>query len=465
MLLDISRYNFSAYKKEFAALVALALPMLLSQVAQVGTGFVDTVMAGSISTSDLSAVGLGNSVFFTVYITLLGVMTALNPMISQAFGIHKHKNTNDTQKAIGNLGWQGIWYGLFLGVIGLFLVWSVIGFFDKFLNLEAKTLAVSQLYLWFIGFAMPAALIHRALHAYASSLGKPKAIMIVSWICFFANIFLNWVFVYGKFGIPMLGGAGCGLATAIVFWINALLLGLYIAKDKFFAPFGLFDKFRKPDIKLFGEITRLGVPIGLSFFIEVSLFACIIFLVAKLDGDTTKLISAQQIVINLTSLIFMIPQSIGIASTVRIGINLGQNNPQQARYVSGVAISSAMAISFLTASFLIIFRYKLADMYTDDLAVIDICGTLLLFAAAFQLVDAIQCVASYALRGYKITKSPMIIHMICFWGFGIIPGVIFAFWFGLGIYGFWLALVVSLAVAAISLLWLLEKHSKKLLIG
>ena len=134
MLLDISRYNFSAYKKEFAALVALALPMLLSQVAQVGTGFVDTVMAGSISTSDLSAVGLGNSVFFTVYITLLGVMTALNPMISQAFGVHKHKNTNDTQKAIGNLGWQGIWYGLFLGVIGLFLVWSVIGFFDKFLN-------------------------------------------------------------------------------------------------------------------------------------------------------------------------------------------------------------------------------------------------------------------------------------------------------------------------------------------
>lgn len=184
-----------------------------------------------------------------------------------------------------------------------------------------------------------------------------------------------------------------------------------------------------------------------------------------MDGDTTKLISAQQIVINLTSLIFMIPQSIGIASTVRIGINLGQNNPQQARYVSGVAISSAMAISFLTASFLIIFRYKLADMYTDDLAVIDICGTLLLFAAAFQLVDAIQCVASYALRGYKITKSPMIIHMICFWGFGIIPGVIFAFWFGLGIYGFWLALVMSLAVAAISLLWLLEKHSKKLLIG
>ena len=136
MLLDISRYNFSAYKKEFAALVALALPMLLSQVAQVGTGFVDTVMAGSISTSDLSAVGLGNSVFFTVYITLLGVMTALNPMISQAFGVHKHKNTNDTQKAIGNLGWQGIWYGLFLGVIGLFLVWSVIGFFDKFLNLD-----------------------------------------------------------------------------------------------------------------------------------------------------------------------------------------------------------------------------------------------------------------------------------------------------------------------------------------
>lgn len=288
--------------------------------------------------------------------------------------------------------------------------------------------------------------------------------MIVSWLCFFINIALNYVFVYGKFGMPALGGAGCGLATAIVFWLNAMILGVYIAKDKYFHEFGLTDKFSLPNIKLFGDITRLGVPIGLSFFIEVSLFSVIIFLVAQLGGDgthsTENFISAQQIVISITSLIFMIPQSMGIASTVRVGMALGQRQPAKARYISGVAVFTAVGVSFLTALFLVVGRHALAGMYTDDLAVIAISGSLILFAAAFQLVDAVQCVASYALRGYKVTTIPMLIHAIAFWGCGLLPGYVLAFYVGMGIYGFWTALVVSLAVAGALLLWYLERHSK-----
>ena len=463
MLLDINRYSLTTYKKELSALVTLALPMLLSQIAQVGTGFVDTVMAGSVSIDDLSAVGLGNSLFITIYITLMGVMTALNPMIAQAYGSSKKGDTaTDT---IGELGRQGLWYGVMMGLIGMVLMWlAILPFKAYFSHLSPRTLATTADYLWFIGLAMPAAMIHRALHAYASSLNKPKVIMIVSWLCFFINIALNYVFVYGKFGMPALGGAGCGLATAIVFWLNAMILGFYIAKDDYFKKFGLTDKFSLPDIKLFSDITRLGVPIGLSFFIEVSLFSVIIFLVAQLGGDgthsTENFISAQQIVISITSLIFMIPQSIGIASTVRVGMMLGQRQPIKARYISGVAILTAVGVSFLTALFLVVGRHALADMYTDDMAVIAISGSLILFAAAFQLVDAIQCVASYALRGYKVTKIPMMIHAIAFWGCGLLPGYVLAFYMGMGIYGFWTALVVSLAVAGVLLLWYLEKHSK-----
>lgn len=260
--------------------------------------------------------------------------------------------------------------------------------------------------------------------------------------------------------MPALGGAGCGLATAIVFWLNAIMLGTYIAKDRYFHEFGLMDKFSLPDIKLFGDITKLGIPIGLSFFIEVSLFSCIMFLVARLDGNTENYIAAQQIAINITSLIFMIPQSLGIASTVRVGMAMGQREPKHARYSSGVALSGATAISFLTAAFLVIGREQLATLYTKDTAVIAITTTIILYAAAFQLVDAIQCVASYALRGYKITTTPMIIHIIAFWGCGLLPGIVLAFYVGMGIYGFWMALVISLAVAALSLGWYLERHSK-----
>ncbi|AWY19567.1 MATE family efflux transporter [Moraxella bovis] len=461
MLLNLNRHSFADYKKEFIALATLALPMLLSQIAQVGTGFVDTVMAGSVSKEDLSAIGLGNSLFITIYITLLGVMTVLNPLIAQQYGAVNKGNAKAGD--IGELGRQGLWYGLLMGVIGMVLIWAAILPFEHYFgHLSTNTLAVTKEYLWFIGLAMPAAMIHRTLHAYASSLNKPKVIMIVSWLCFFANIPLNYVFVYGKFGMPALGGAGCGLATAIVFWLNAIVLGIYIAKDRYFHEFGLMDKFSLPDIKLFGDITKLGIPVGLSFFIEVSLFSCIMFLVARLDGNTENYVAAQQIAINITSLIFMIPQSLGVASTVRVGMAMGRREPESARYSSGVALSGAVAISFLTAAFLVIGREQLATLYTKDTAVIAIASAIIFYAAAFQLVDAVQCVASYALRGYKVTTVPMIIHIIAFWGCGLLPGIVLAFYMGMGIYGFWTALVISLAVAAVFLGWYLERYSKRM---
>lgn len=454
-MLDITAYSINTYKKELKTLVTLALPMLLAQVAQVGTSFVDTVMAGGASKADLAAVALGSSLFVTIYVTLMGVMSALNPMIAQQHGA---KATHE----IGEMGRQGLWYGLFMGVIGMLIMWLAIAPFKAFFDLNQETLTITEHYIWFVGLAMPAAMIHRALHAYTSSLNRPRAIMIVSWICFAINIPLNWVFVYGKFGMPTLGGAGCGLATAIVFWVNVIILAVYIAKDVYFKPFGLTDKISTPNLKTFAEITRLGTPIGLSFFVEVSLFTCIMFLVARLDGNTENYVAAQQIVISLTSIIYMLPQSMGIASTVRTGYYLGQQKPKRARYASGVAIFSAIIVSFITATFLIILRHPLADMYTDDLTVINLAASVILFAAAFQLVDAVQCVASYALRGYKVTNIPMVIHLIAFWGCGLIPGYLLAFHYEMGIYGFWTALVASLTVAAIFLLWYLERHSQKI---
>ncbi|MFA9486595.1 MULTISPECIES: MATE family efflux transporter [unclassified Moraxella] len=455
-MLDITKYPITTYKKELSALITLALPMLLAQVAQVGTGFVDTVMAGGAGIDDLAAVALGNSLFATVYVTLMGVMSALNPMIAEKHGANGLAE-------IGEMGRQGLWYGLMTGVIGMLLMWAAITPFQNFFDLSERALSITGDYLWFVGLAMPAAMIHRALHAYASSLNRPRAIMIVSWLCFFINIPLNWIFVYGKFGMPALGGAGCGLATAIVFWVNAIVLGIYIAKDVYFKPFGLTDKFSSPNLATLRRINHLGLPIGLSFFIEVSLFTCIMFLVARLKGDangsTQDYVAAQQIVISLTTLIYMLPQSIGTASTVRTGFYLGKQKPHRARYVAGIAVFTAILISCLTAVLLVFLREPLAKMYTDETVVIGIAATVILFAAAFQVVDAIQTVASYALRGYQVTHIPMAIHLIAFWGCGLIPGYFLATYYGMGIYGFWLSLVISLTVAAILLLWYLERYS------
>lgn len=449
MFLDLNRFSFSVFQKEIRHLVLLAVPMLLAQVAQVGIGFVDTVMAGGAGKEDLAAVALGSGAFSTVYITFIGIMTALNPMIAQLNGAGKLAETGET-------GRQGLWFGLALGLAGMLLMWAVIVPFQNWLTLSDYVEHTMAQYMLFTGLAMPAAMVHRALHAYASSLNRPRAIMWVSVAAFFLNVPLNYIFVYGKFGMPALGGAGCGVATALVFWFSAAALWLYVAKQDYFQKFGLTDKFSKPDLAAFKNFWKLGAPIGLSYFLEASAFTFIVFLVARLGEDY---VAAQQVVISLTGMIYMIPQSVGAASTVRVGFALGRRDFSRARYISGVSLVLGWVLAVMTALALVSLRFPLAGIYTDDETVLHIAAAVLMLAALFQLSDSTQCIASYALRGYKVTKVPMFIHAVAFWLCGLLPGYLLAYRFGMGIYGFWTALIVSLTVAAVALVWCLERCS------
>lgn len=449
---DLNRFAPKTHLKEVRALVALGLPMFLSQIAQVGTGFVDTLMAGKAGKADLAAVALGSSFFFTVFIFLIGVMTALNPILANGFG-------RGANQEVGRLTQQGLWFGGLLGLFGVAVVLGLLPVFGKFVNLPETTLAIMQQYVGWIVLGLPAIMLQRALSAFVLSVGRPAVLTYVSWFCFFLNIPLNYVFVYGKFGLPAMGGAGCGLASAIVYWCGFLALFFYVLHAKALDDFGVFKKLYKPDMAVFGRYLRLGVPIGFSFFIEASLFTFIMFLIAKLEHAET-LVGAQQIVISLTSLIYMLPQSLGVASTTRVGMCLGQNRPMQARFGVGVALVLGVGLACLTAAGLLVFRHALPTLYTQDAALIALGAKLIVFAAAFQLVDAVQCIASASLRGYEITKVPMVVHLVAFWGLGLVPGTILAFWGGMGIFGFWWALVLSLSVAAVVLFWLLVRHSK-----
>ncbi|WP_274585676.1 MATE family efflux transporter [Neisseria leonii] len=449
MLLSINRYAWPVFRKECSALAVLALPMMLAQMAAVGVGLVDTAMAGAAGKDDLAAVALGSSAMSLVLITLIGVMTALNPMIAQLFGAGK-------TEAVGRLGRQGLWFGLMVGTAGMVLLLAAVRPLMWYLDLGGAVESMLAQYLVFAALGMPAAMLHRALHAYVSSLNKPKAVMWISWAALFLNIPLNYVFVYGRFGLPALGGAGCGLATMLVFWFNAAALWLYVKNNRYFVPFGLTGGLSRPDKAALKQIWRLGWPIGASYFLEVSLFSLIVFLVAKFGADS---VAAQQIVISITSVVYMIPQALGAAATVRVGYAFGRGRRQQARYISGVAVVSGMVLAVCTMLFLMLAREPLAAAFTPDADVRALAASVLLLAALFQFFDFAQCIASYALRGYKITKAPMLVHAAAFWGMGLLPGYYFANGFQMGIFGFWTALILSLAAASGLLLWLLERHS------
>ena len=452
MLFELNEHSKGEVLTECRRLVRLALPILIAQAAQVGVGVVDTVMAGHASANDLAGVALGSNVFTTLYITLLGVMAALQPIVAQSYGAGKTTE-------IGEQGRQGLWFGLFLGISGMLLLWVVISPLQKQFDMGSYVNKTFGQFVFFISLGMPAAMIHRAFYAFASSLNRPKTIMIVSLIALLLNIPLNYVFVYGKFGLPALGGAGCGLASAICFWFNAIVLGIYIYRQRFFAPFALFARFEWPKWRAQWVVLMLGIPIGLSFFLEVSLFTFISLLIARF-GVTH--VASQQVVINITSLIYMIPQSIGIALAVCVGQAVGAQNWLRARFISGVGLIMGLIGACGTGLMLLTFRHFWVSLYTKDQNVIILGGTLLIFAAIFQLSDATQTIASYALRGFKLTKVPMLIHAITFWGLGLGIGCLLGLYFNMALYGFWLALVVSLTGAAVALVWYLNRESKLL---
>lgn len=449
MLFNLNQYPFSQFKLESNALITLAYPMMLAQIAAVGVGVVDTAMAGAAGKDDLTAVALGSSVFAILYITLLGVMAALNPIIAQLHGSGKTLQ-------VGEMGRQGIWFGVILGILSMLLMFVVIRPLQDYLSLPSHIEIMLGNYLFYVALGMPAALLHRALHAYASSLNRPKPIMWVSWAALLFNIPLNYILVYGKLGLPAMGGAGCGLATALVFWFNALALSIYILKQSYFQPFGLAKQWTFPDWVAQKQILLLGLPIGFSYFLEASLFSLIVWLIADLGQDY---VAAQQVVMSISGVIYMIPQSIGSAATVRIGYALGQRDKLLARYIGGVSLVNGAVLAIGTLVLLVGLRYPLIRVYTQDVLVTKIASDVLLCAAIFQLFDFTQCIASYALRGYKLSRMPMLIHAFAFWGVGLLPGYILAYRFDLGIYGFWIALIFSLATAATALVYYLERFS------
>ncbi len=441
MLFQLNAYPKRQFATELRLIILLALPMMVAQLAQVGMGFVDTVMAGRVSAEDLAAVGLGSSIFITFYVTLIGIPTALNPILSHLFGANQREELAQEAQ-------QGIWLSFLLGLAAMVIMWLLTIPLAAWLKLQPYTVETTVLYVFGVSLGVPAAIVQRALQAYTAALNRPHPVMWIGLVGLLLNIPLNYILIHGLFGMPRLGGAGCGFATAAVLWFNALGLWLYIAKSNYFQAFGLNQNWSWPKWSRIRHTVRLGLPISLSFFLEVSLFSFIALLIANLGEH---FVAAQQVVIVISSMIYMLPQTLGAATSVRVGHTLGAGERIRAYYVSGVGMIAGMMGATITAMILVGWRLPILKLFTQDVAVIATGMNLLLFAAVFQIADATQTIASGALRGYKVTKIPMLIHAVAFWLLGLGLGYVLAFTVGWGLYGFWAALVVSLTTAAIAL--------------
>jgi MATE family multidrug resistance protein len=436
------------------ALIVLAWPLLIANLAVVGNGTIDTVMAGRLSAGDLAAVALGSSIYVTVYISLMGVLQALSPIAGHHYGAHRWR-------AIGDDVQQALWLAVFLTAAGLPVLLAK----DLWLGVarpQADVAAMTTDYLLAIACGLPAALATRVYIALNAAVARPKVTMLVNLTALALKAPLNALFMYGSGPIPELGAAGAGVSTAVLAWLTLALNFAVWRLDPHYARMRS-TRPHSPQWSRQLELLKLGVPIGLATLFEVTSFTLMAVLIARLG---TAAVGGHQIVVNLISLLFMVPLSLGIASSVLVAQSLGAGDSRVARRAALRGFRVAMTVALATATALWLMRDTLVGWYTGDAEVAAVALSLIWLAAPFHVFDACQVVAGFVLRGYKNTFWPMVIYGVALWGIGLIGGA----WIGLspspfgparGVLGFWEAATVALVLAAVLLAVLANAVSRR----
>ncbi|MCK7552546.1 MATE family efflux transporter [Marinobacter goseongensis] len=429
---------------EWKTLAILGGPILIAQVAQMANGVIDTVMAGHASAEDLAAVGIGSSLWMPLFLFFMGLLGALQPIIS---GYNGARTTEKIMPAT----WQGLYIAAAGSVIMILLLTHVHPVLSL-LNLEPRTAGITQGYLDAFAWGVPAMLLMTALRGLTDGLGHTRVIMAFSVLSTLINLPLNYIFIYGKLGLPAMGGVGCGWATSLSNGTAAIALLVYLNRSAVYRHFHLLADWAKPDLAGIRYVLKLGIPIGFTIFVEASLFSVIALFLAPLGP---VVVAGHQIALNVVSLLFMLPLSIGMALTLRVSFLIGAGAPDTARLISRSSLILASAVALVFAILLFVFSEGIAALYTSDAAVQDVTISLLVFAAFFQIADVIQVTCISALRGYKDTAIPMLIMLFSFWGVGLPLGYVLTFtdWLvpAMGAAGFWVGLTGGLASAGVLL--------------
>jgi MATE family multidrug resistance protein len=294
----------------------------------------------------------------------------------------------------------------------------------------------------------PAMMLFLVLRGLSEGGGSSRPVMVIQVVAFLSNIPLNYLFIYGELGLPALGGAGCGWASGCVMWIQ--LTALAVLTRRRWRP--LLRGFGAVEPRRLWSMLRLGFPVGAAMFAETSIFALVALLIGRLGATT---LAAHQIALNFSALLFMVPTSLGLALTVKVGHALGAGQPARARRYAGQGAWSAVIFASCSAFALLVFPYQIVSLYTADEAVRRLAVTILAYSAAFQLSDGLQVTAAGSLRGYHDTRMTMVITLLAYWGVGMPMGYALGLtdWLGprQGVLGLWTGLVAGLTVAAVLL--------------
>jgi MATE family multidrug resistance protein len=442
-----SYHRFLPY---FKKILVLSYPIIIGQLGIVLMGVADIVMIGKLDAVNLAAASLANSVYFFICILGIGTLTAVSPLVAKSKGAG-HPN----QCAI--LFNQSIIAAVLLTAFISLVLYVLTENLHWFAQTERVTL-LTKSYLHVLNVGTFPMLLFMAVKQYSDGLSFTKPSAIITFIALVLNVFLNWVLIYGKFGMPRWELFGAGVATTLSRYFMAITMYAYVRYTHFYKPY-LHLKEHEHDRKYLIQIFKIGLPSGFQYFFEIGAFA---FAAIMIGWISEFALAAHQVAINVASVTYMIATGISAGGSIAVGDALGRKNKKDLNDAGRAALILGAAFMGFCALILAIFAPDIIALYTNDEQVASMAIYLLYIAAFFQLSDGIQCVGLGVLRGIGDTKIPTIITIVAYWVIGIPFGYYFGFTLNWSLYGVWFALLLGLTLSAILLSTRFLKESREL---
>lgn len=426
--------------QEAGVLVRLGLPVAIAQVSIITMGVVDTLMVGRLGPTELAAVALGDGLFFTLLVFGMGVVSALDPLISQAYGAGDPARVGRAWRAGLRLS---IVITLPMALILLYGGGPILALLDQ----DPAVVRATMDYIVPRTLGILPGLWYLANRSLLNSMGDTRVPMVVGILANVVNAVLDYAFIYGNWGCPALGVAGAGLVTTISRWF---MWGSLHAWVVLMPRYREYVAGRDVGRGMLRQAFRLGLPIGAGHGVEVGAFATASFFMGWLGVVP---LASHQIAIKMASTSFMIAVAIGVATSIRVGNGIGARDPEGAQRSAWTGLGLGLVFMSINGALFVLLHSVIVRAFTTDPAVIALGGSLLMVAAAFQLSDGTQAIAAGALRGAGDTVRPMLAQFLAHWGIGLPLGYVFAIRLGYGPLAVWWALAAGLTAAAVLLTW------------
>jgi multidrug resistance protein, MATE family len=435
-------------RRELGVIGQHAKVIVVGQLATMAYGVTDAVVAGRYSDESLATLAVASSIFISIYVSLMSVMQALMPIYSELHGAKKPME-------LGSAARQSMYLGAALMLLGMAVMMQA-GFFLEMFGVPEKLRPAAENYLSILGWALIPAMGFRMFSALNQSLGSPKIVMWLQMASLFLKVPLTVWFVFGGAGIPEMGVAGCAWASFVV---NCLLFAAAVValrKLPMYQPLQLFARFEKPDWMRLKAYASLGIPAGLAAMVEVTSYALMGLLVARLGIVAT---ASHQIAASMAAVLFMMPLSLSIASSARVSYWMGAGDAAKAGALARAAVLLTVGIALVASTATALLAQPIARLYSSSAEVANLGAGLLLFVALYHAADAWQTIGCFLLRCWRITVMPLVVYGIVLWGLGLGGGFILAYQ---GIAGFaawqqpsafWLMGFFALCIAASAFAW------------